>query len=287
MGAPSWQSLSVAELEREYTPSSMVASLAAELRVYAAASARTQAAHSPIELRYGPGPGELLDLYLPDLPTDRPAAQVPLLAFVHGGYWQELGKHDAAFPAAPVLARGAAYASIGYPLAPAASLAQIVDAVRRAVAWLHRHAPEHGIDPARIQLAGSSAGAHLAAEVLLHGRVPLRALTLLSGVYDLRPLVPTTVNHALGLTAEQAWELSPIRRVRQAGPPVLVAWGEIETAQFVAQSRAFAAALAAAGTPVQTWELAGLNHFDNVFALTDPATPVGAATLSVLEEIPR
>jgi arylformamidase len=283
MAASSWRSLEAAELEREYAPSSMVASLAAELRAYATESALTRAAHPPLELRYGPGPGELLDLFLPD----RVRGPAPLLVFVHGGYWQELGKQDASFPARAVLARGAAYAAIGYPLAPAATLAQITSAVHRAVAWLHRHAPAYGIDPGRVQLAGSSAGAHPAAEVLLRGEVPLRAVTLLSGVYDLRPLVATTVNAPLGLTEREAWRLSPMAHVGRVPSRVTVAWGEIETGEFVAQSRDFAAALGAAGNQVRTCELAGLNHFDNVFALTDPATPVGAATLSVLEESPR
>ncbi|MFC0864751.1 alpha/beta hydrolase [Sphaerimonospora cavernae] len=274
----SWQSLDAADLEREYTPSSVIDSLAAELEAYATASARTRSAHPPVELRYGPGPGELLDLFLPETP-----GPAPLLIFVHGGYWQELGKEDAGFPADAVLARGAAYASVGYPLAPAASVAQITDAVCRAVSWLHGHAPAYGIDPERIQLAGSSAGAHLAACVLLHGRVPLRAVTLLSGVYDLRPLVTTTVNDPLGLTEREAWRLSPMNRVRCTAARVAVAWGEIETSEFVAQSRDFAAAMAAAGNRVEAYELAGLNHFDNVFALTDPATPVGASTLSLLE----
>ncbi|NUR83604.1 MAG: alpha/beta hydrolase fold domain-containing protein, partial [Nonomuraea sp.] len=153
----------------------------------------------------------------------------------------------------------------------------IAGSVRRAVTWLHAHAAEHGVDPARIHLAGSSAGAHLAALTLLRGEVPIRSATLLSGVYDLRPLVGTTVNAPLGLTDAEAWRLSPLRQVRRSAARLVVAWGEIETAAFKAQSRAFAAAMEAAGTRVETRELPGLNHFDNVFTLTDPAT------LSLLE----
>jgi arylformamidase len=97
---------------------------------------------------------------------------------------------------------------------------------------------------------------------------------LLSGVYDLRPLVPTYVNRPLGLDDARAWALSPLSDDVSRVGPALLAWGENETASFVAQSRTFAAAL---GGRAETLEAPGRNHFDVVFDLGDPATPLGAA----------
>lgn len=273
-----WRALDQRTREREYSPSSTVASLSRELVAYAMSSARARAAHPPREIAYGAAPAERLDLFVPTRP-----GLSPLLVFIHGGYWQELGKSDASFLAPALLERGAAYAAVGYPLAPRARLGEIVGAVSRALDWLSAHAAEHGIDRTKIHLAGSSAGACLAAELLLRSAVPVASATLLSGIYDLRPLVGTSVNDALGLDEDTAWEVSPARSVHAVPAPIRVAWGAIETAEFKRQGNAFADALAGSGCRVRRHELAGRNHFDNVFALTDPDTDFGRETLAALE----
>ena len=57
----------------------------------------------------------------------------------------------------------------------------------------------------------------------------------------------------------------------------MVAWGEIETAEFKRQSRAFAARLASDAIPCSSLEVPGRNHFDVVLELADPASPLFAA----------
>src|SRR3546814_18744266 len=61
---------------------------------------------------------------------------------------------------------GIAFASLNYLLAPAGSIGAMIDQVRRALAWLYRHAAELGIDSGRIVVAGHSAGGHLVAMAL-------------------------------------------------------------------------------------------------------------------------
>ena len=68
--------------------------------------------------------------------------------------------------------------SVEYRLAPEAPFPGALDDCYTGLCWIHEHAPEIGIDPARIGVAGSSAGAGLAAAVAMlardRGDVPVR-----------------------------------------------------------------------------------------------------------------
>ncbi|MFI0809553.1 alpha/beta hydrolase [Streptomyces echinatus] len=232
-------------------------------------------------IRYGALPCESLDFF----PARGPRA--PLLAFVHGGYWQELGKDDSSFPARRLVPAGAAFAAIGYGLAPRYRLDEIVDQVRRAVRWLVEHAQDLGFDGERIVLAGSSAGAHLALMALLDGWMPggtqpadvIAGAVLLSGVYDLEPLRLTYVNEPLGLDSEAAARLSPIRHLPDRLPPLVVARGGAETAEFARQHRALVEAATTRSAAVHDLVITHRNHFDITFDLDDPASDLGAAVL--------
>jgi arylformamidase len=208
-----------------------------------------------------------------------------------------------------------AFAAVEYTLAPGASVAGIVDQARRSVAWLARNAVLLGVDRRRIVVSGHSAGAHLAAMVLLaewetafglpHDTVA--GAVLVSGIYDLEPLVGTYVNDALRLDATAAravspLHLSPLERparlpaspeprlpvMLSRGPapsrpiPAVVAWGEVETSEFERQSLEFAASWAALGHPVDVFEVAARNHFDVILDLGEPDTQLGAAGCRLL-----
>jgi len=107
---------------------------------------------------------------------------------------------------------------------------------------------------------------------------------LLSGIYDLEPLVGTYIDAALHLTDADVATLSPLRL--KAGRPVktIVAWGENETAEFKRQSRAFASALGGSGFPVSAFEVAGANHFDTVFGLANRESVLGKATIEIIHD---
>ena len=213
-----------------------------------------------------------------------------MLVFFHGGYWQELSKNESLFAAPDCIANGIAFAAIDYTLAPRTTLRNIVDQSRRAIVCLHRQAATLGFDAGRIYVSGSSAGAHLAAMMFVKSwqadcGLPSAAVAgaiLLSGIYDLEPLVGTYIDAALHLTAADVATLSPSRLT--LGPPAkaIVAWGENETLEFKRQSRSFASKLRASDFPVSQFEIAGANHFDIALSLADTATPLGAATIEMI-----
>lgn len=269
-----WRTLASDALERAYMPSSMVASLADEVRAYVDGSAAARAALPFQTHAYGDHPDERIDV----VPARDPGA--PLHVYIHGGYWQELTKDDSSFMAPALAAQGIAFATVDYTLAPTATLADIVDQCVRAVAWCREHAADLNADPDRVVVAGSSAGAHLAAMVLtrLGG---LAGAVLLSGVYDLAPIRHTSVDAALALTDDDVRALSPIDLAPLAPTPLVVAVGEIETSEFHRQSVALADAWSARGCPVDELLVAGRHHFDLPNDLGDLATPLGQAVASL------
>jgi len=280
-----------AELEREYSPSSCVTNLGALLATYAEKSVLVRTQLQRVVRQYGTAPPEQLDFF-PAPSTcvgDKPR---PALVYIHGGYWQELSKDEHSFPARMLHANDISYIAINYGLAPESSMAEMIERCRRALAWIAQHCAELRIDPRSLHLAGCSAGGHLAAMTALTdwghyglSAAPLRSLTLLSGVFDLRPLPLTYVNDAVGMSATEALLQSPLLLLEASQaviPPTLVVWGDNETAEFKRQSREFAEALARKGIEVHAEEIAGRNHFDLLFDLGDPNTPFGALTLERL-----
>jgi arylformamidase len=279
-----WRNWPLAERERQYSPSTCVAAIEPLLDAYVARS-REAEAHLTCQknVRWGERPDDTFD-YFPAA-----SASSPLLVYFHGGYWQEHSKDESLFAAPDCVANGIAFAAIDYTLAPRASVATIVEQCRRAIASLHRQATTLGFDARRIYVSGNSAGAHLAAMLLVAGWQDAHGLAddviagavLLSGIYDIEPLMGTYIDAALHLTAESAAALSPLRL--KLGRPVktIVAWGDNETGEFKRQSRAFAAALARSGFPVSAFELPGTNHFDIVFGLADRGSLLGQATIEM------
>jgi arylformamidase len=280
-----WRNWPLAERERQYSPSSCVAAIAPYLAAYAALS---RAAEGQLRCQKNLLWGERADETFDYFPARSAAA--PLLIYFHGGYWQELSKNESLFAAPDCVANGIAFAAIDYTLAPRAALGTIVEQCRRAIASLYRQAATLGFDARRIYVAGNSAGAHLAAMLLVAGWQTAYRLAddvvagavLLSGIYDLEPLLGTYIDAALHLTDADVAMLSPLRR--KLGRPVktIIAWGENETAEFKRQSRAYASALVGSGFPVSAFEVAGANHFDIVIGLVNRANVLGAATIELI-----
>jgi arylformamidase len=281
-----WREWSLEKLEREYSPSSCVPSITPFLEAYVS---RSQAAAKELpnraNLKWGEGADELFDFF----PAASPTA--PLLVFFHGGYWQEHSKDDVLFVAANCVRNGIAYVSVNYTLAPNITVAGIVDQCRRAVRAIHNQSKELGFDSHRLFVAGSSAGAHLASMMLLEdwktgtekGTEKIAGAILLSGVYDLAPLVPTYINGALSLNDEKARQVSPLYQPLGPPVPVIVAWGENEPSEFKRQGQTFATALQNAKFLVTSLEVPIANHFDIVFEIADPATTLGRLSLSMIQ----
>ena len=273
--------LPLSEREVQYSPSSCIGGdYQPFIAQYRQLSDQAKEGCPPSSFRYGNGPSQTLDCYLP---ANR-AAKPPLVVFIHGGYWQALSKHDSAFAAPGCLAQGIAFVAIDYTLAPAATLDEIVAECRAAIDWIVDHADEVGVDPERIVLAGSSAGAHLAAMVA-RGCLAVRGTVLVSGLYDLEPLVGTSIDQALCLNIESCRRNSPLHLNVSSFPPTIICWGEIETDAFKQQSRLFADHLQSKGINIIVFEVSKKNHFDVILNLAMPETILGASLFRLMSSI--
>lgn len=113
-------------------------------------------------------PRQKLDLYLPAKRTDD--KPLPMIVFIHGGAWRGGNKAGGASHVIPFVAGGRyAGVSIAYRLTGEARWPAQIHDCKAAIRWLKAHANEHGLDPARIAVWGTSAGGHLVAMLGVSG----------------------------------------------------------------------------------------------------------------------
>jgi arylformamidase len=163
-----------------------------------------------LDLSYGESEREKLDIF--------PAAttSAPIHVFLHGGYWQALSKDSFSFIAEHINQQGECAIIVNYGLCPSVTVAEIIAQIQKSIRWILSNGAEFG-DTRQIQITGHSAGAHLLAKLLTTNWVeegfadfPFQRLNALSGLYDLQPLVPTSINQALQLTAQKSKQVSPL-----------------------------------------------------------------------------
>jgi arylformamidase len=237
-----------------------------------------------LKVPYGPGREATLDLFLPPAGS----GPAPVLLFIHGGFWKALDAATFSFVGGAYAPAGALVAVIDYPLIPSVRLGTIADAVMASIAWVARHAGEHGGDPARIHVSGHSAGGHLTALALDPARqaaagVPAGAVkggVAISGVFDLTPIPLSVLRDPLDFTADEVATLSPQKAVPSGAAPLVVAVGGAETQEFVDQSLDYARAWAGAGNPVDLHVVAQAHHVDILTtAFGKPGAPLHTAVL--------
>jgi arylformamidase len=224
---------------------------------------------------YGPSAREVIDFF-----PARVRGPAPLLIFIHGGYWRALDRDNFLWLARAWLDRGVHVAFPEYDLAPAVTVSTIVNQMRAARDWLLAHASALGIDTRRIVVSGHSAGGHLGALVLDNAAGwQASGFVGISGLYDLRPLLATSVNRDARMSPEEATTLSPMLLGLPRAVPVLCAAGGAETDGFRAQSSDLAARLTSQGLSARYIEPPGRTHFDVLDELADPDAPLFQASL--------
>ncbi|MFC7407567.1 alpha/beta hydrolase [Hydrogenophaga atypica] len=282
---PRYRGMDPATLDRQYNARASVPSFEAEYQASVQESERVQRAlHAPETVVYDEPSGERLDLY-------GAAPGRPVFLWVHGGYWRGGSRHDNAFAAGGLVARGVAVAVMDYTLAPQVAIGEIVRQVRSATAWLVRHGATRGLRAERIHVGGSSAGGHLVGMLLAEGWPqaaglagnPVGAALALSGLYDLEPLQHTHINGWMRFTPQEIAENSPERLIPTRSDTRLIASvGGLETEEFQRQTADYAQRWQRAGHALQTVHMPDYNHFDIARSLSQPQ---GALVEAVLQAI--
>jgi arylformamidase len=263
-----------AALDAAYNNSAAVADSAEWVQRWRERSAAVRAMpRARLDVPYGGRPRQRFDYFASAPSVSAGAAKAPLFVFIHGGYWQRNEKETFAFVAEGPLAHGIDVATVGYTLAPEASLTEIVAEIGMALNALAEHAGAFGFDRDRIFVGGWSAGGHLTAAV--SGHPAFRGGLPISGIFDLEPIALTYLNEKLLLTTSEIMTLSPLRNLRSSGPPLRLAVGGAELPELLRQSETFARDAQARGLPVTLMVAPGLHHFS---VLEELARPDGALT---------
>lgn len=204
----------------------------------------------------------------------------PLLIYIHGGYWQRLSVANSLFNARDAITEGISLHAVEYTLAPFATIPDIIEEciidVEKTIAELQ---------PTHVVLAGCSAGAHLAAMCAREYAIAskLSGIVLLSGIYDLRPLVVTETNDPLHLTPESAAAISPQLLAPTHGlSRALCAVGESESSEFIRQNAEYADHLRSSRTASEIMVVADRDHFNLPYDLLRRGSSVGDWTLAQL-----
>jgi arylformamidase len=266
-------------LDAQYNNRALVPEHADHFRRWAEASALVRAqAPGLFDQRYGTAPRSTLDLFTA---ADAAAAAgpAPVLVFIHGGYWRSLDKSDFSFVAPSFTAEGALVVVVNHDLCPAVDIEQIALQMTEAVAWTWRHAAEFGGDPARMAVAGHSAGGHLVAMLLscrwkeVSGELPAQPLAgglSISGLFDLEPLRHTTfLQPDLKLTPNSVARLSPAFFPRPKAGKLYTTVGLDESSEFLRQNTLIRDVWGPTAVPVCE-TVPGKNHFSVLESLVDP-----------------
>jgi arylformamidase len=220
-------------------------------------------------LSYGPGPRHTIDVF--------PARdEGPIVVFIHGGYWQALDSSSFSHLAAGLNAHGIGVAIPSYDLCPSVAIADIIRQMRTASRELARLGRP-------LVMSGHSAGGHLAACMLatdwraLDASLPEGLVTAaysISGLFDLVPLVKTSINHALRLDDVAARDASPLFWPAPARGSLDAVVGADESAEYFRQSRSIVEAWGAAGIATRFAAIPDANHFTAIAPLADPQSPM-------------
>ncbi len=229
-----------------------------------------------LDIRYGPKHRNGIDYFKSG------SKGAPLLAFIHGGYWQRNRKETFSFISAGPNAHGIDVAHIGYTLAPEATLTEITREVDAALAQLVSESDVLGFQPGRIVLSGWSAGGHLAAHGARNGAVS--ASFPISGIFDLEPVRHTYINEKVKMGESEAANLSPHHHIGPDDKPFLVAVGGAELPELRRQSADYAAALGQAGYDAELLVPDGKDHFSVMETLADPDGALCQGLLRLVEK---
>jgi len=221
------------------------------------------------DLPYGAGARHRLDVY-------RPAASAgaaPVIVFFYGGGWESGARGHYRFVGQSFARRGFVTVVPDYRLFPEVRFPGFVDDGAAAVAWAARHAARYGGDPARIIVAGHSAGAHIALMLALNraflgdGRSALAGAVGLAGPYAFDPT--GRVREILDVEAGGASPM-PIDHADGDAPPVLLLTGDRDTTVSPLNSAKLARRIRERGGRAQLVEYPGAGHIKLIAALAAP-----------------
>lgn len=241
----------------------------------------------PLRESYGPSAVEKLDIYRTK------CANAPIFVFIHGGAWLGGEAKSYAFPAEMFANAGAHYVALDFVAIKAADgdLRTMAEQVRGAIAWVYKNAASFGGDRDRLYIGGHSSGGHLCGVALVTDWAKdfglpadmVKGGVCMSGMYDMKAVRLSKRSSYVKFNDEMEQAMSSQRHLDLLRAPIIVTYGTNETPEFQRQNRDFAAAVKAAGKPVELVEAPDYNHFEMAESLGNPYGPNGRAALALMK----
>lgn len=241
----------------------------------------------PLRRQYGQTQVEALDIYR----TNRPNA--PVFVFIHGGAWLVGLAKNNGFPAELFVNAGVHYVALDFIAIKEADgdLPRMADQVRRGIAWVYENAGSFGGDRDRVYVGGFSSGGHLCGVALVtdwqkdFGLPPdlIKGGLCMSGMYDLKPVRLSKRSEYVKFTDEMEQAMSSQRQIDRLRAPLIITYGTNDTPEFQRQARDFAAAVMAAGKPVELIQTENFGHMEMLESLGNPYGPNGRAALAMMK----
>ena len=259
----------IVDYEVEYNNRARVPENPSLIAGWARDAAAYRQRHAPRSIPYGPGARNIIDFF----PGDN---EGPIVVFIHGGYWQALDGSFFSHLAGGLNAHGVSVAIPSYDLCPAVTVDDIIQEMRVASRELARLGRS-------LVVSGHSAGGHLAACMLatdwpaFDTSLPkdlVVAAYAISGLFDLGPLVETSINNALYLDDATAWAASPLFWKAPGRGSLDAVVGENESAEYFRQSRTIVDRWGTAGVATRFGTVPNANHFTAIAPLADPNSPM-------------
>jgi arylformamidase len=245
------------DLEKEYNNRARVPEHVEIMAGWVRDAAAYREMKPPRVIPYGEGERHTLDLF--------EAGDGPTVMYIHGGYWQAADKSFHSHHARGLNALGVSVAVPAYDLCPNVRIGDIVEQVREACSVLTR------ATNAPVIVSGHSAGGHLAACMLAtEAHVP--AAYAISGLFDLAPLIPTSLNEKIRLKPDEAEALSPLFWPAPEGKTLDAVVGADESSEFLRQSADIVRLWGEDGVATRYEEIESANHFTILAPLTDPSS---------------
>lgn len=288
-GPKVWMDMDQVELDAAYDQVAYAPLIDQLLRRFASSSDTTRARLGmPKRLAYGPTPIEALDLYPAKTPN------TPIFIFIHGGRWLRDNARNNGYLADLFVNAGVNFIALDFIQSDAANgdIRPMAEQVRRAIAWVFKNAASFGGDTRRFYVGGHSSGGHLCGVALVTDwqkdfGLPPDMVTgglLMSGIYDLKPArLSRTRSAYIKFDDDMERSMSSIRQIDMLRAPITVTYGTYETPEFQRQGRDFAAAVKAAGKPVELIAAPNFNHFEICESLGNPYGPNGLAALKMMK----
>lgn len=214
----------------------------------------------------------------------------PLMVFIHGGAWKSGSAKEYSYIANPFIANNINVAIIDFDDVTKVGLNGMIEQIRNSIKWIYVNSDKLSINKNKIYIIGHSSGAHLGGVLLTTDwkkqNLPqyiLKGATLISGMYEMKPVRLSVRSKYLNFNDKIENELSSIRHIESINTPVLLSYGGLESDEFKRQSNDFLERLKQYNKKSKLIVQPFFNHFEIIDDFGNPNNQMTNLTIQMIK----